>query len=379
MRCWTLLLRFCLYRTARPKRGYLRVHPDIKHSFLLSYINPPTGKTASRIPKDLNMFILCDNEKSVKEAVRSLDQASCVFLDCEGRDLGTRDGALSIVSLGSPLTDTVYLIDVVSLSPDLNQLIFDLLENNDLRKVVWDGRMDFAELFFGHSTAIDANVLDLQLVDITSRSSRGESEYKRKQRMCTGFPWRETRKLLLEGMHALNSLDRALREHGVTNAAQKDANVKKAHKSNSSGIWMERPLTSELLTYAAGDIERIAALYSHFNEMGYLEDAHLADLLSRSARYVGLFRFIGRPNSENRFWRSALLPLGILQGADEQLRVCDGCRRGLPEDCFSTSTHDHHEDQIEGKSQSRLPNCRVCCFIFAKHEYKLRKTIATGG
>jgi len=171
------------------------------------------------------MYIFCDNEKAVTDAVRSLSQASCVFLDCEGRDLGSQDGALSIVSLGSLHTDIIYLIDVISLSPNLNQLVFNLLENKNLRKVVWDGRMDFSELLFGHSTAIDANVLDLQLVDIASRSARGETEHKRRQRLCGGFPWREVRKLQLEGMHALSSLDRALREHGVTNVAQKDGNI----------------------------------------------------------------------------------------------------------------------------------------------------------
>lgn len=171
------------------------------------------------------MFILCDNEKSTTDAVHSLSQASCVFLDCEGLDLGSQNGALSIVSLGCPHTDTIYLIDVLSLSTSLNRLVFDLLENKNTMKVVWDGRMDFSELFYGHSTAIDENVLDLQLVDIVSRSARGETEHKRKQRLRGGFPWHETRKLQLEGMHALSSLDRALREHGVTNVSQKDGNL----------------------------------------------------------------------------------------------------------------------------------------------------------
>lgn len=171
------------------------------------------------------MFILCNNEETIADAVLSLSQTSSIFLDCEGRDLGAENGALSIISLGSLHTDVIYLIDVVALSPDLLRPVFDLLESKDVRKVVWDGRMDFSELFFGYSTAIDANVLDLQLVDISSRSARGENEYKRKQRMCGRFPYRETRKLQLEGLHALCSLDRALREHDIVNVAQKDGNV----------------------------------------------------------------------------------------------------------------------------------------------------------
>ncbi|KLO14445.1 hypothetical protein SCHPADRAFT_939514 [Schizopora paradoxa] len=314
------------------------------------------------------MFILCNNEKTIAEVVQFLNQTSCVFLDCEGRDLGTRNGALSIISLGSLHSETIYLVDVVSLSPDLLQPVFDLLGNENLRKVVWDGRMDFSELFFGHATAIDANVLDLQLVDITSRAARGENEYKRNHRLCSGFPWREVRKLQLEDLHALCSLDRALREHDVANVAQKDVNVKKAHASNSTEIWMQRPLTDELLAYAAGDIERITALYEHFLKTGYLEDALLPDLLSQSARYVGFFRSIGRPSDENRFWRSALLPLGILQATGEELQVCGGCKRALSKACYPLPLQETNRNDQE----DQLPYCRVCTFISAKFEFRAR-------
>lgn len=146
-------------------------------------------------------------------------------------------------------------------------------------------------------------------------------------------------------------------------------NVKKAHASNSTDMWMERPLTDELLAYSAGDIERIAALYEHFIKTGYLEDTLLPDLLSQSARYVGFFRPIGRPSSENRFWRSALLPLGILQVPDEQLRICESCKRGLSDNCFPQASH---EKTKEGGTQSLSTNCRVCTFISAKDDYKAR-------
>lgn len=135
---------------------------------------------------------------------------------------------------------------------------------------------------------------------------------------------------------------------------------------------MERPLTDELLAYAAGDIERITALYEHFNKMGYLEEALLPELLSQSERYVAFFRSIGRPSSGNRFWRSALLPLGILRGADEELQVCDCCQRGLSADCFRREEHDGSN---KGVTQS---SCRVCCFISAKDDYKAKASAKEG-
>lgn len=173
------------------------------------------------------MYSLCTTAESVSSAVTALLDAEYVFLDCEGRNLGCADGALSLISIGSPHAAEVYLFDVLSLPRDALQLLFNSLLSltstaRAKTKVVWDGRMDYAELFFSYGCPIE-NVLDLQLIDILSRTYRGESERNRLCRFLRkDFPMPEVRKLQLEDVHVLNGMDGAIREHKVTGVEMKN-------------------------------------------------------------------------------------------------------------------------------------------------------------
>lgn len=144
------------------------------------------------------------------------------------------------------------------------------------------------------------------------------------------------------------------------------------HSSNKSEVWMERPLTGECLQYAAGDIERIAALYKNFEAAGHLRS--LALLQQQSERYVSIHR-AARPGAQSPFLRSFLFPLGILTASNAGgTSVCEGCARELPRDCFS----------VVGRQNSRAvgggikPHCRVCAFILAKEEYKTKAGPVSG-
>ena len=174
------------------------------------------------------MYTLCTTLESVKLASQVFSASEYVILDCEGRELGTRAGALSLVCLGDPEGRNVFIFDILSLPPEALQLLFsevlDTVDSDSTKrkiKVVWDGRMDYSELFFGHNYSLD-HTLDLQLIDVSTRALRGESDNSRLRRICRrDFPWPKVMKLQLEGVYVLNSMDSALREHCVVSSPPK--------------------------------------------------------------------------------------------------------------------------------------------------------------
>lgn len=118
-------------------------------------------------------YIYCNNQNELarlRTHVESLTDSDTneipVLLDCEGDNLGRIDGKLGLVQIG--LQNNVYLVDVIEL-PESLELLKEILEDQNLVKIVWDGRSDYAELWHGHSIAISP-VLDLQLVRVYQRS-----------------------------------------------------------------------------------------------------------------------------------------------------------------------------------------------------------------
>ncbi|OCB88709.1 hypothetical protein A7U60_g4184 [Sanghuangporus baumii] len=178
------------------------------------------------------MFTLCTTAESISLALEKLLDAEYVFLDCEGRDLGCAPGALSLISIGTPHAAEVYLFDVLALPQDSLQLLFNSILSltpsaRAKTKVVWDGRMDYVELFYSHSCPIE-NVLDLQLIDVLSRAKRGETEHRRLCRFVRRtFPMSEVRKLQLEEVYVLNGMDDAMREHKIDGVEMKNGKFPK--------------------------------------------------------------------------------------------------------------------------------------------------------
>ena len=169
-----------------------------------------------------------DTPEGAQAAYAVLRGCSYIFLDCEGRDLGTKTGALGLLQLGTPDAARIFLIDVPALVGDASLVqIFSLLKDKNLVKVVWDGRMDDSELLFGHQVKM-AGVLDLQIVDIVSRRERAGNrerayEHDRMRRMIRKeLLLAAIKKLQTEGLHVLNSMDRAIMEHGLEGVPKKD-------------------------------------------------------------------------------------------------------------------------------------------------------------
>lgn len=164
------------------------------------------------------VYTLCDTPSSVAPAVVALSAASHLAFDSEGLCLGEIDGKLSLIALaGLPTTDPhVYLFDALALNTEQLEPVFELLRSEKHMKVMFDGRMDFSEVFHRHGVRLAA-VLDPQLADVESRSRRGESFDKQRERLSPYLSRNEVAKQMHSYLqvHRLNGLAFCAKEHGV--------------------------------------------------------------------------------------------------------------------------------------------------------------------
>jgi exonuclease 3'-5' domain-containing protein 1 len=184
-------------------------------------------------------FTLCDTDASLTEALAELQASSAVILDCEGLNLGTRGGSLSLISLrgATPISNKAFIIDVVSLDVTSLRPLFDLIESSAVTKVVFDGRMDF-NAFYHEYGVIMRQVVDLQLADLRSRVLRGEDEEDQLNRLSPYLPRDE---VLAHRTHylqvqRLTGLDQCLREHKVPGAGTKMKCMMHAYEFHHSNL-----------------------------------------------------------------------------------------------------------------------------------------------
>jgi len=122
---------------------------------------------------------------------------------------------ISLRTMGPGISKT-YLIDVISLTNDALRSIFDIIQSSSPVKIMFDGRMDYSELFHGYNTPI-RNVFDLQLADICSRPQRGEGLYNQLRRLSPYLNrWEITRQRdSYMQVQKIPGLQQCLREHNV--------------------------------------------------------------------------------------------------------------------------------------------------------------------
>ncbi|TDL16874.1 hypothetical protein BD410DRAFT_590104 [Rickenella mellea] len=306
------------------------------------------------------MSNLCDTPELVEEATRSLSAAAYIIIDCEGKELGTTEGDISLISLGTPNAEQIYLIDAVALDRNTLKPVLDLISGEEKMKIVWDGRNDYSELYHGLGAPI-CNVLDLQIADLMSRMMRGENEERRIKRLASRYLSHfAIGRMQCDGVHALNGLGVALQEHHIIGSSGKDATVSKMHSTGQSITWMDRPLPSTLISYASHDVQMIAALYKHFDDSGYL--SNIPTLLKQSERYVSIHRDSGRPRRDDMYSSSNLLPLDVLWPAEDPAKCCDRCARVLSMEHFPLGK--------KRKYVISYPTCKVCRILEIRQEKK---------
>ncbi|KAF9467847.1 ribonuclease H-like domain-containing protein [Collybia nuda] len=268
-------------------------------------------------------YQLCDKKSTLKRAVASLISAPAIIIDCEGDTLGKQGGSLSVISLCSAITTNIFLIDVIKLRSSLSPL-FNLLQSTKVVKIMFDGRMDFSALYHEFGVHL-RNVIDLQLVDIHSRQSRGETDVTRISRLS---PFLNPRHIALmpdfyAGAIKLNGLSQCIEEHlGLSGFKKSTVN----HDN-----WLDRPLSNDYLSYAAADIRLMGLLYDEFSVKGY---TNYPGLCGESVRYVELWKN-DQPVPGDLYKSHPLLPLEILYSYPNSIRRgCSGCKRFLSQASF---------------------------------------------
>ena len=133
------------------------------------------------------------------------------------------DGALSLICVGTAFAQFVFLFDVVALTRyDLQPLLSFL--GGKVMKVVWDGRMDFIELWSTYNISIGKNVCDLQVAEVLSRGNfRGERDDERVSRLAMYFgPQVWENPMQFVGIHKVVGLQQCLEENGYRGLVGKD-------------------------------------------------------------------------------------------------------------------------------------------------------------
>ena len=112
----------------------------------------------------------CKDESTFLELIRNLellitDPEAMILLDFQGEYLGSTDGNLSLFLVGLPRK--TFVVDAIALEDKLPKLS-PFMQNRSLRKVVWDGRLGYSELWHRYRIRLES-VLDLQLVYLHER------------------------------------------------------------------------------------------------------------------------------------------------------------------------------------------------------------------
>eukprot|EP00928_Gymnodinium_smaydae_P076787 TRINITY_DN59871_c0_g1_i1.p1 TRINITY_DN59871_c0_g1~~TRINITY_DN59871_c0_g1_i1.p1 ORF type:complete len:508 (+),score=44.36 TRINITY_DN59871_c0_g1_i1:112-1524(+) len=196
----------------------------------------------SRSPKRTASLPQCgiriiDDLLSCADTVGVFLEQDTVALDMEGVDLGRR-GRLSIVQVATQ-DGHVFFFDILK----LGQSAFEegrlrvLLQSESVTKIMFDCRADSDSVFYKHSVLL-RNVCDLQVVDTLRRDDRKG----RPQNSVLG---------LMVCLRACSALPKdALSELDMLKSA-----TKRQFEEQGTRVWEQRPLPTQLLKYAARDVQ----------------------------------------------------------------------------------------------------------------------------
>ncbi|KAJ7611375.1 hypothetical protein DFH06DRAFT_1016077 [Mycena polygramma] len=282
-------------------------------------------------------YVFCDKANELPSIINDLQASSTLFVDCEGTILGTKSGHLSLIALGmpAPSKERPYIVDIQVIGKEASKPVFMLLESSQVRKVMFDGRMDQSALFHEYGVTMQ-NVVDLQLADIKSRRLRGEGQEEGMSRLCPYLRHNEVNATsnvaLYSKVQMLAGLGKAVKDHGIEGAEKK----LKTKAQSASMDWValsSGPRPRKILRYTANDISLISCLWEHFEHAGYIDE----DLPKQSLKYIRMWLEC-QPENGDTYKLHPLLPLGILDGNDDDACPtcpCIGCGRNLPQTCFS--------------------------------------------
>ncbi|KAK9834996.1 hypothetical protein WJX81_003102 [Elliptochloris bilobata] len=218
-----------------------------------------------------------------------LREAKTLALDCEGVSL-SRSGRLCLVQLCA--AHTTYIFDFVEAAGDMRAMAGTLkavLEDDSVQKVVHDGRQGAAALFYQHGIRA-ANVFDTQV-------AYGWLIHQHALAGLGGPPPHRHRM----------SLDGLLQKFGMAPLELK-ADMHKLLAIDPS-IWERRPLSEEMLAYAANDVASLLTLADKLRtQLGLAGERIVSQLSKMNAQWY--FDAADRCGAGSAYARAAKLPLG---------------------------------------------------------------------
>lgn len=142
------------------------------------------------------------------------------------------------------------------------------------------------------------------------------------------------------------------------------AEVKQMHKDKKADMWIQRPLSEQLLQYAAKDIQLISMLCTKFIQKGWIPTAILPyqELLQTCARYISAHIEQGKSAEMDPFRPTGLMPLDVLLPPSGFCYKCAGCNRTLSATCYAIDT--------DGFYRYRRPRCNLCHVLAMKYRVR---------
>lgn len=218
--------------------SHSRIHPPSPPSSQ-SYMPAPAYKTQAPVP--LN-YLYCDSPATYASAVWILRNAPYLILDCEGNNLGRAGGCVTLICVGTPFAEHIFLFDLLStiITPRDVYSLLQLLADPGLLKVVWDGRMDYLEILSSYGIMLEG-VLDLQVVEVASRTSvRGEGELDRLERLRRSYLSHSSVKRVEQcrDLHAVIGLQRCWTDCGYAREVGKDRKYRTRHPPSNRADYI---------------------------------------------------------------------------------------------------------------------------------------------
>lgn len=189
--------------------------------------------------------ILCKVPSNIEEdSWPYVKEKQVIGLDCEGVNLGER-GELTLIQIVTK--EKIYIFDVQECHMMMENGIKDILENNNIIKVVQACRNDVLNLFYQFGVQLNC-VFDTQVAHgIITKQNGGGGDFR-------------------AGLNLISEC------YGVPpNPLKKD--IKNIYKRNQK-YWSERPLTEEMILYAAADVEHLISDNMYKTMLEAIDDRH---------------------------------------------------------------------------------------------------------
>ena len=291
-----------------------------------------TLETCARCVKILKRVI--DEISQAKDVISQLEKCDKLAVDCEGVDLGGKDGSMTYLQISSE-NGIVYIFDLLKFGEKFfEQGLKRILESDTITKIMFDCRSDSHVLWREFGVRL-TNIYDLQLLEYMVRTRNGGRQ--------TMYPPKEawhSRNPIISGMSGtikFHVSKARLATFGINDfekIKKTSGNIMKKDKS----IWRHRPARDSLLTYAALDVFLLWELFTTLKRKLPFNGIQGIRLKIGSERYAGARRDVD--DVDELFLRTIALQSFIIpelgrdgisiQEFPKADKKCNGCKRLMP-------------------------------------------------